>query len=175
MLPLMSIIALDFLLTLVIRAILDDTGQEDKDKGKEEEEGEEIPGEAPSSLKEKEDNEVEGKDEEKSSEEAFFNKFGRNLIPLVVKVTRKLLKCSHLYTLSVAAPNVSTTPSPQLSETPSGSTELIELTVVLDGLFCEYSYQLIHWAEGAVVIACAITDTSSSPSQAPLHTPSNYQ
>jgi len=121
MLPLMSIIALDFLLTLVIRAILDDTGQEDKDKDKdkEEEEGEEIPGEASSSLKEKEDDEVEGKDEEKSSEEAFFNKFGRNLIPLVVKVTRKLLKYSHSYTLPVAAPNLSTTPSPQLSEIPS--------------------------------------------------------
>lgn len=119
MLPLMSIIALDFLLTLVIRAILDDTGQEDKDKDKEEEEGEEIPGEASSSLKEKEDDEVEGKDEEKSGEEAFFNKFGRNLIPLVVKVTRKLLKYSHSYTLPVAAPNLSTTPSPQLSEMPS--------------------------------------------------------
>ena len=35
MFPLMSIIALDFLLTLVIRAILDNTGQEDKDKGEE--------------------------------------------------------------------------------------------------------------------------------------------
>ena len=61
---------------------------------------------------------MEGKDEEKSSKEAFFNKFRRNLISLVVKVTRKLLKYSHLHTLSVATPNLST-PTPHLSEIPS--------------------------------------------------------
>ena len=122
MLPLMSIIALDFLLTLVIRAILDDTGQEDKEDEEEEEEeeeekeGAEKPEEAPSSPKGEE--EEEGKDKDKSNEEAFFNKFGKNLISLVVKVTQKLLKYSHSYNLSVAAPNL-TAPTPQLSEIPS--------------------------------------------------------
>ena len=74
MLPLMSIIALDFLLTLVIRAILDDTGQEDKEE-EEGKEGTEKPEDsALSSLKDEEEEE-EGKDKDKSNEEAFFKKW----------------------------------------------------------------------------------------------------
>ena len=128
-LPLMCVIALDFLLCLIIRAILDDTGEDDEEeveeegqkKEEEEEEGkEETEGgkQDKSSPKEEEKKtESEGKDKSTSLEVAFFDKFGKNLIPLTVKVAQKLLKHSHMYALSVAAPTVSPS-TPQQNEVP---------------------------------------------------------
>ena len=129
-LPLMCIIALDFLLCLIIRAILDDTGEEDEEeeeeeKKEEEEEEEEkgkeeVGGGKPDKSSPKEDEKkTESEDKERSTslDVAFFDKFGKVLIPLTVKVAQKLLKHSHLYALSVATPNLSPS-TPQQNEVP---------------------------------------------------------
>ena len=105
MLPLMCIIATDFLLCLVTRAVLDETQQQHE----KEPETKEPP---PSS------------DDHESVREAFFEKHGRILIPALIKTSLKLTKYAHLYALLAT-----NQPVTQLTEIPQIALEsLLQLS-----------------------------------------------
>ena len=136
MLPLFCIMALDLLMCLVTRAVLDETthpeGGEEEEEEEEEEEGEgktpqaseQKPGEEPSSTatqKEEDEEEKESSPKTKSGADsegqAFYSKFGQRLIHILFKVTDKLLKFSHLY--AVSSSNANLPPfTPQCSDIP---------------------------------------------------------
>ena len=105
MLPLMCIIALDFLVCLVNRAIL---GEVESAQEEVEKKGEETPLIKEEEKKgddddktEKESPEHDSDGEEDSPEcEAIFEQFGRRLIPILIKTALKLLQYCHVYALS---------------------------------------------------------------------------
>ena len=108
MLPLMCIIALDFLVCLLTRAILGEveTAHEAADKA-----GREAP-----VIKEEQDEKKDDKSKKVEKEvpededsdgvgdspecEAVFEKFGRRLVPVLIKTSLKLLQYCHVYALS---------------------------------------------------------------------------
>ena len=138
MLPLFCIMALDLLMCLVTRAVLDETthpegGEEEEEEGEGEGEGgsktpqasEQKPGEGPSSTATQKEKEEEEKEESSpktksgadSEGQAFYSKFGERLIHILFKVTDKLLKFSHLY--AVSSSNANLPPfTPQCSDIP---------------------------------------------------------
>ena len=93
--PLISIIALDFLICLVTRAVLDET---DMTKFEEAREGED-PTNEPDNEKQEKDVKV-AADNEQAMNEAFFNTYGRHIVPVLMKCIMKLLGFGHTYALS---------------------------------------------------------------------------
>ena len=114
MLPLMCIIALDFLVCLLTRAILGEveTAQDEaekesedapviKEEATEESKGDEKKPEKAELTEEESDGEEEEEEEEDSPEcEAIFEQFGRRLVPVLIKTAQKLLQYCHVYALS---------------------------------------------------------------------------
>ena len=111
MLPLMCIIALDFLVCLLTRAILGEveSAHETAEKASEEaplikkettDEKKEEDEKKPASEKEAvEDDDSDG-GEDSPECEAVFEKFGRRLVPVLIKTASKLLQYCHVYALS---------------------------------------------------------------------------
>ena len=112
MLPLMCIIALDFVTCLLTRAILGEveSAQEDVEKA-----GEETPLVKEEKTSEKKDDDKKQETEEETAEEegeeedgggdspeceVVFEKFGRQLVPVLIKTALKLLQYCHVYALS---------------------------------------------------------------------------
>lgn len=108
MLPLMCIIALDFLICLMTRAILGEVESAQDEAEKESEEVPLITEEATAketedkSKTEEESAEDEDSDEGEDSPEckAIFEKFGRRLVPILINTALKLLQYCHVYALS---------------------------------------------------------------------------
>lgn len=107
MLPLMCVIALDFLVCLLTRAILgevetaQDKASEEvpiiKDEATEESKGDEK---KPEKVELTEDDESDGEEEDSPECVAIFEQFGRRLVPVLIKAAQKLLQYCHVYALS---------------------------------------------------------------------------
>ena len=107
MLPLMCVIALDFLVCLLTRAILgevetaQDKASEEvpliKDEATEESKGDEKKAEK---VELTEDDESDGEEEDSPECVAIFEQFGRRLVPVLIKAAQKLLQYCHVYALS---------------------------------------------------------------------------
>lgn len=109
MLPLMCIIALDFLICLLTRAILGEVETAQDEAEKESEEAPLIKEEATEEKKEDEkkpekaeltEDESDGEEEDSPECEAIFEQFGRRLVPVLIKTAQKLLQYCHVYALS---------------------------------------------------------------------------
>ena len=112
MLPLMCIIALDFLVCLLTRAILGEVESAQEEAEKKSEEAplikEEATGEKAGDKGKAEEEETAEDDDSDGGEdspecEAVFEKFGRRLVPILIKTAQKLLQYCHVYALSDSA------------------------------------------------------------------------
>ena len=109
MLPLLCIIALDFLICLLTRAILGEVDSAQDEAEKESEETPLIKEETTTEEKkgdEKKPEKAELTEDESDGEEdspeceAVFEQFGRRLVPVLIKTAQKLLQYCHVYALS---------------------------------------------------------------------------